>query len=120
MDEPIKLGELIKKLEAMPQDANVYFDFGRLVPHGVDSYRGYYDHLAIGFGDGSPTKVATLLKELKAAVGKTFQGYKGGDFRMSEDTPVWVANYGRTSDTTVAEVKHLGWCVVLFTTLIED
>lgn len=59
----------------------------------LDSYRGYYSDLAFA-PDETPRPVAALLAECRGAMGKVFQGYKGGDFLMGETTPLWVAGYG--------------------------
>ena len=38
-----------------------------------------------------------FLNLLKGIQGKVFIGYKGGDNIMGKTTPIWVANYGRSS-----------------------
>jgi hypothetical protein len=101
----LNLGQLIALLEAWPDPTDACrFGFGMLAPCGIDSYRGYYNHLALDFEEPktypAPT-VADVLKIVKAAVGKTYQGYKGGDFTMDLETPVWVAHWGETSDTVI-------------------
>lgn len=58
------LGRLIDTLERYPIEDNVIFDFGRLVPTGVESSRGSYDHLAINYGHGNIT-VEILLDNLE-------------------------------------------------------
>lgn len=81
------LGQIIEALEKMPGDAEV------ANIHGVHSYRGYYDDLAFEQGEG--TRPATdLLADCKSAMGKAFEGYKGGRYVMGELTPVWIADYG--------------------------
>ena len=111
----LNLGEIIKLLESYPvQDDACRFDFGGLVPDlAPDSYRGYYDQLAMGFEASkdypSPT-VADVLKSFKSAVDKEFTGYKGGEFIMTEKTPVWVSNYGECSSTIIVgkcDVKRM-------------
>lgn len=82
------IGKMINILKMMPPDAPV----PSLDPH---SYRGYYDDLAF-----DPTiekiTVETALKILtEGCLGKTFSGYKGGDYVMGLETPVWWAEYGR-------------------------
>lgn len=113
-EHQLSLGELIQILAAWPkQDDACLYDFGGLAPDGLDSYRGYYDQLAMGFSDKekypNPT-VAKVLEWCEAAVGKTFTGYKGGDYVMTERTPVWVANYGEAGGTAIVgvvpEVTH--------------
>lgn len=96
--ERLNLGRLIDLLARRKQDGYVTFDFCRFEPRGIASYRGYYEQLAIGHAPpgstGQSPTVGDLLIELRAAVGKVFHGYKGGDYLMTRDTPVWVANWG--------------------------
>ncbi len=87
----LTLGKLISVLESMPPDFKVQ---GIGNPH---SYRGYYSDLAFE-SLGGRRKCSELLRECKGIVGEVFQGYKGGDFPMSEDTPLWLAMYGMTGD----------------------
>ena len=83
----ITLGEMIKTLEAMPQEAEIK-GLGEL-----GSYRGYYCDLAFSKDDGAEP-VFDVLDRCNAAMGKVFTGYKGGDYMMGENTPMWVADYG--------------------------
>jgi hypothetical protein len=84
--EQMTLGELIAALEAMPADLVIA---GLTKPH---SYRGYYCDLA--FEPCEKTTAGELLELCRGAMGRVFTGYKGGDYTMGENTPVWVANYG--------------------------
>jgi hypothetical protein len=99
-DKPIRtLGEVILLLKMQPQENIVKIDFLResidLNPEGVDSYRGYYEDLSLDYQIESTEKtVKELLVIFENAIGKTFQGYKGGDFTMNSKTLVWVAQYG--------------------------
>jgi hypothetical protein len=82
------LGKLIDRLKEM--DPYAVIQTGLTNPH---SYRGYYSDLA--FEQGPPsTTVAYVLALCQSAMGEVFTGYKGGDFQMGRNTPVWVANYG--------------------------
>jgi hypothetical protein len=81
------LGGLIDRLEQF--DSQMEID-GICEPH---SYRGYYSDLAFKLC-GYKRKVADTLAMAKDCMGETFEGYKGGDFEMSRNTPVWIANYG--------------------------
>ena len=81
------LGKLIKALEAMPAGAQVSNI------NGAHSYRGYYDDLAFERGEGTQP-ASELLAKCRDAMGRVFDGYKGGDFVMHENTPVWIAEYG--------------------------
>lgn len=120
----LTLGELISQLEAIPiregdNEQGVYFDFEYFIPTVLSSWRGSYSELAIEFGSNSPVKFSSFLAMLKEAVGKTFEGYKGGDFIMNRHTPVWVANYGNSGNTGVVGVKDCGYKIVILTAYCE-
>lgn len=66
---------------------------GLVHPH---SYRGYYEDLAFEVGRDVP--VHEMLREAKECLGKTFEGYKGGEFTMHEYTEVWLADWGCTGE----------------------
>jgi hypothetical protein len=72
----------------------VEFDRGGS-PAGPHSYRGYYSDLSFG-QSGAPVTVAEFLSDLTKSLGRTFEGYKGGDYVMGDETPLWVAPYGCT------------------------
>jgi hypothetical protein len=59
------------------------------------SYRGYYSDLAFEKLDRKIT-VGEALKMIKECMGEIFQGYKGGDYMMGRNTPVWLSEYGTT------------------------
>ena len=83
----LTLGGLIKKLKPHKGKGK-----GLTVALGdPGSYRGYYVDLAFA---STETPLDDLLARAERCVGETFEGYKGGDFRMSESTPLWVASYG--------------------------
>lgn len=93
----LSIGEMLARLEAADGSLPVEFDFGG-APTTLDSWRGSYEEIAIGFepkGETLPT-AHQLCTDLVFAIGKTYQGYKGGDFTMGRTTPVWVANYGHS------------------------
>lgn len=80
------LGKLIERLEAMPPETMIE---GICAPH---SYRGYYSDLA--FERGEKVTAAKALETCRGCMGEVFEGYKGGDFQMGRNTPVWLASYG--------------------------
>jgi hypothetical protein len=87
----MNLGELIKYLESLPGDAVARPGFGRPMSH-----RGDYSNVAF-----EPEDVATaaeMLAHARSAVGVTFPGYKGGEFKMGEWTDCYLAEYGRVGD----------------------
>lgn len=74
------------------RDVPVVFDVGGS-PCDPDSYRGYYCDLS--FDSQDVTVGALAFRDmLKESLGKTFQGYKGGDYIMDKHTPLWRAEYG--------------------------
>jgi hypothetical protein len=116
--DQITLGALIAKLQAVKDKKSpVVFDFCGMKPTNVYSWRGAYCELALGYTDpdSKDVTVASLLKELKSAIGKSFTGYKGGDFTMSKDTPIWVDNWGRYTLTAIVDVLDDGYQVMLIT-----
>jgi len=86
-DTQMTLGELIEYLESIPPESVVQGI------SGAHSYRGYYSDLAF-VGDGIAATAADALDVCREAMGKVFEGYKGGDFMMGGNTPIWQAAYG--------------------------
>lgn len=103
-------------IEKYGHEATVHFDFEYLFPCGIDSWRGSYDELAIDFAlDGQPMTVSQFLALLVDANGKTFTGYKGGEYQMNRSTPVWVARYGNSGNTAVVGIVDNEYSVILQT-----
>lgn len=128
----LSLGELIKKLEAIKDEKKdtedektVVYDFENSFPTRLDSWRGSYDELALGFDlygyntkqdpKSKQPKLSKLIEHLKSAVDKEYGGWKGGDFMMDENTPLWVNNPGNYTTTMIIDVMDRGWEVVLIT-----
>lgn len=89
------LGKMINRLAELPPDLMID-GFG-----DAHSYRGYYCDLAF---EPRPEKIAAkdALALCRAAMGEVFGGYKGGDYVMGRDMPVWIANYGCCGDKIMA------------------
>ena len=128
--DQLTLGSLIEKVSKIKQrgykcydgsEPNVYYDFGYLFPNSIDSWRGIYKELALNYKtDGSPLPLSKFLSLLESSVGKTFYGYKGGEYTMDEDTPVWVANYGEAGNTAVLDVIDNDYQVIVVTGFRES
>ncbi len=90
------LGKLIGRLKQMPQDRPIVFDFDlSMSPLSLMSYRGYYCDLSVDRSEpGSVVTVESFLEICKDAMGRVFTGYKGGEFLMGENTPIWISEYG--------------------------
>lgn len=92
----LTLGQAIEQLEKLDPDLPIFFDWNRNHPSRPQSYRGHYSDLAIGFTAAQSYHVREMLISLRGVLGKTLEGYKGGDIIMDADTPLWAANYGDT------------------------
>jgi hypothetical protein len=122
----ITLGHLITLLKHVEdREVPIEFDFpSSNIPTTLASYRGYYSQLALGHRDFNYDKPAipnvnTVIEELESAIGQTFQGWKGGDYVMSPDTPIWVDNPGRYSSIAITGIKDLTWKVILKTSYTD-
>lgn len=123
--EPIvaKQREVIEKYE---DEAYVCFDFEYAYPTDLISWRGSYAELSLTFTfpdhsdkNTEPLTVTAFLELLKGAIGKTYTGYKGGEFVMGRQTPIWVANYGNSGETAVIGVIDNEYSVILETARCE-
>lgn len=122
----ITLGALIDALSAIDtldrdgREKEVMYDRWFVRVTTVASYRGYYDHLALGWAqDGERTTITVALERLRSAIGQTFSGYKGGSYRMNRDTPIWADNWGQGAGVAIVGVVDDGWRVVLKTEVPE-
>ncbi|MDE2105112.1 MAG: hypothetical protein KGL39_48180 [Patescibacteria group bacterium] len=112
------LGELIDFLELQPQDYEVRFDFTDQGPGPLNSYRGYYDHLAFT-GTRHPPMVSEVLADAKHALDNTFEGYKGGTYLMTRDTPLWYASdLGECHNTGIVKLTDEGGNIVMHTSYV--
>lgn len=111
------LGRLIRLLEGERPDNTVRFDFGGFIPRRLGSWRGVYAELALGYDNDwqKPVTVAELLAELRSAIGKTFTGYKGGEFKMDKGTKVWADNYGEYNQRAIVGLADCDYRTVLAT-----
>lgn len=88
------LRQLIEILEGVHPAKRVVLGFRH-----AHSYRGYYEDLA--FEPAENVEVREMLTEALESVGKTFEGYKGGEFTMSLHSTVWLSKYGEASGQTL-------------------
>jgi hypothetical protein len=97
------LGDLIDWLEKQDRKLIVKDGFGS--PH---SDRGSYDELA--FTPEPEAKIADMLKYAKSADGETFTGWKGGEYKMSRSTPVYIGNNGECGEE-ITQIHFKYWLV---------
>ena len=126
MQYTLEVGELIDSLmEVIPQgvkmkylDKIVKYDFNPNVKSlKLDSWRGIYSELTLDYDTGGKeTTLGELLKDLEISVkGKVFHGYKGGQYRMNIDTPVWADPSGMYNERMIIGVEDTDDCIMLKT-----
>lgn len=117
-----KLGDLIDRLKRSPQGNELHLSmpgYPQWSVQDVASYRGYYDQLALSpCQTDKPPKVSAVIDMLEGAVGKTYEGYKGGEFVMDLYTRVWIAEYGTSSGLRIYAVEDISNSLEDYTTLI--
>jgi len=91
------LSELIAALEAADPDVVLPLGFSR--PH---SYRG--DYMDLAFEPTTDVTVGAMLADARSALGRTFQGWKGGDYTMDAWTACWLDEEGRGDGETIGPV----------------
>ena len=104
----LSLGELILKLEAVKnKNLLVYYDDKKFAPtNSFLSWRGSYRELAMDYEKTASYTVKDILEAAKETIGKTLGGYKGGDYLMGKNTPIWVANWGESSGFKHTRTKY--------------
>lgn len=121
--KPLTLETVIRTFKSVPSDKLVYFDFGNFVPTTLGSYRGYYNELALGYDNTfnyqSP-RAGELLTKLDLAVGRSFPGWKGGEYIMDKYTPVWAANSGEATSCGIVGFIDAGWSIIIQMAWIGD
>lgn len=90
----LDLGDLIARLER--EDPARVLPIGFAYPH---SFRGYYEQLA--FEPRRNITIGEVLAAARSALGATYEGYKGGEYTMTEWTTCWIANEGSSSDNLI-------------------
>lgn len=115
------VGQVLEKLKSFDPEKQVRFAFCMLSPTKLMSYKGYYDQAAIGFDDNETMTVADMINDLEQAIdGRTFTGYKGGEYKYNLDTPLHVDNYGRCTSTDIKSIKEHEYYVFIKTSINED
>lgn len=92
----MRLNELIAQLEAA--DPKLIVARGFSTPH---SDRGFYENLA--FKPAENVTVESMLTNARSALGKIFEGYKGGSYLMNGATEVFLGEYGDCGDPMSAD-----------------
>lgn len=93
----LTLGELIEELESLDSEKIVVFSEGGS-PSNPHSYRGYYSDMGLEWTEDEKTagEVYGILSQVYET---ELTGYKGGQFLMTDTTPLWRAEYGSSVDS---------------------
>lgn len=113
----LTLGELDARLESVVPELPIKLDSGTF-PGEIMSYRGYYRFPAVEPSLQECT-VGEFHKVVKDAIGRTFEGYKGGDFKMTRHSPLWVSSYGDASGRGIVGVTVDDDQVILKTAVVD-
>ena len=105
------LGNLIDELEKYPKEWEVLIEPFHLVPLSFHSYRGYYHDLCLTYATreeslGEEVSVGKLLEMCNEANGKEFTGYKGGEFLMDRETPIWISDYDYSTGMAIEKIEE--------------
>ena len=123
--QTFKLKEIIAKLELLPSDAKVKFDFLDYAPCDFNSWRGDYFQLALSYEKVGIKKVSgtvkfplvsEFLEQCKGVMNATFEGWKGGDYKMHEDCEVWIDNAGESWGLPILDIVLEGEFAIIKTT----
>jgi hypothetical protein len=109
----MNIGKLIRKLETADPEVPVFFGFCGCFPTTISTYRGDYSQPSLGWlpsgysthTEDNPPSVAKLLEELRSSIdGRTFKGWKGGDFSFEESQELHIDNPGDCTGTHIESV----------------
>ncbi len=114
----LTLGALIKRLESANPGFLVECSNGK-APGRLSSYRGYYSDLAFE-PEEKQTTVEAVLAACKEVLDTTLVGYKGGDFVMGADTPLWLSPWGESSDIALMDVAEGDGKLIVFVKELAD
>ena len=114
----LTLGGLISALSGVPSDAFVFIDGTKAGIKSPHSYRGYYSDLSFEKST-EPKTVSETLETAKSCIECCFQGWKGGEYIMKEDTPLWIAKEGESSQLAIMDAKFRDGAIQLICKQIE-
>lgn len=105
------IDKLITKLEKFSKDKEIEKLSN---PH---SYRGYYSDLGLQISSKTTTVGETIDFLNERCLGVTYEGYKGGEYYMDKDTPLFVDTWGSTGDRIMDVIDG---DILTFKTQAED
>lgn len=112
------IGKAITALSKMPKKWEVkYVD--EASPGDGGTYRGYYHDFAFEDKEGYPVTVKELLDILKETNGTEHTGYKGGEYLMTENTPIWRSEWGHASGVAWMRITREDGYVLIETEKVD-
>ena len=115
-DYQMTIGGAIIALDKLPQDKRIAYSDGK-APREAMSYRGYYSDLA--FDDQDAATVGEVLAQLEKIHNTELEGYKGGEYMMGDDTPIWRSEYGSASSIAWMDFVDTPDAVLIVTKQID-
>lgn len=101
------LSEIIQALDAaIEKDGERAVQWG-FDPSSAHSWRGDYSDLSFEPMEG--VSLADMRDALRNALGKTFEGYKGGDYTMRDTTYVYIDPYGDCPGNRIGQSLVAYW-----------
>ena len=100
----LTVGALLEQLDSFEENKKLRLSTGKFfsLSGEFDSYRGYYEDLAIDKDQATDESTASTVFDFKKVLNNALEqgemyGYKGGDYSIDESTLVWFGSYGTTS-----------------------
>ena len=130
--EALRLGQLIDQLQQCKEkdeDGEIYpvvFDFCHATPLQLYSWRGLYNHLCIDYEfvrkEEKYVRLSQMVARLKEALtpNASFEGWKGGQFTMNPDIPVWVDKPREVTYTGITKVTQEDFYIIIHTAHIPE
>jgi len=103
----IRVKDLLKFFKDKP-DLYVGIDKTILgLTSNLHSYRGYYEDIALEYMPYQrPIHVSNIVWQLEYQIGEFFPGYKGGEYKLTKNSPVWISDY-RSIGMAVTGIKQV-------------
>jgi hypothetical protein len=111
----MNISEIITELSRFDGSTSVTMKYNHVEGNWGDlaSYRGYYSEMSVDSGDGV-ADVSYVIKALSEAIGGTFNGYKGGNYKMLGSTKLYWAEYGCLGPVASKVYKSYGEVYIEF------
>lgn len=113
--------EIISKLEEF-KDSNklVFIEMNSEIftsDFAADSWRGSYNLPSIEYcSEDSGCSIDSAIKNLQEINGMKVEGYKGGDYVLNKEDPLFIANYGCSNNcTAIVDIQETNDFIICLT-----